>query len=290
MKVLKANQLDNNTSIGFLISQVMFFSGSLALIAAALVAFVFFKSFRPFRFIGISFVAVIALFTFMKAKDYYAVGIYPVIIAFGSVYLDRILTKKWKPVIFPLLICINLGIFLLTLKVVYPVLSPAEIRQNSAAFEKFGLLRWEDGKNHNLPQDFADMLGWREMAEKSLSAFAMLPSDELKNTLIICNNYGQAGALNYYNRTKMPEAYSFNTDYIYWLPHLKKIQNILLVGKKPGQEIIDMFKDFKLTGMVENEYAREKGTGIYLLTGANDALTEIFYKRVEDRKKKLDIF
>jgi len=44
-------------------------------------------------------------------------------------------------------------------------------------------------------------------------------------------NYGQAGALNYFNRTKMPEAYSYNTDYIYWLPRLKKIQNILLVER-----------------------------------------------------------
>jgi len=51
-----------------------------------------------------------------------------------------------------------------------------------------------------------------------------------------------------------------------------------------------MFKDFKLTGVVENEYAREKDTGIYLLTGANAALTEIFYKKVEDLKKNLDIF
>lgn len=134
------------------------------------------------------------------------------------------------------------------------------------------------------------MLGWLEMAQKSLSAFKMIPANELENTLIICNNYGQAGALNYYNRTKMPEAYSFNTDYIYWLPHLKKIQNILLVGKKPEQVVINMFKDFKLTGVVENEYAREKNTGIYLLTGANAAITEIFYKKVEDLKKNLDIF
>jgi len=68
----------------------------------------------------------------------------------------------------PLLIAFNLGIFLITLKVVYPIYAPAEIRQNSKAFEKLGLLRWEDGKNHNLPQDFADMLGWHEMADNHL--------------------------------------------------------------------------------------------------------------------------
>jgi hypothetical protein len=290
MKVLKHNQLDNNTSIGFLRSQVMFFFGSLPLTLGAVVAFVFFRPFRPYRFIGISFVAVISLFAILKAKDYYAIGIYPVVIAFGSVYIDSVLSKRWRPIVLPLLICINLGLFIITLKLVYPILTPPEIRQNSTAFEKFGMLRWEDGKNHNLPQDFADMLGWHEMADKSLAAFKMIPAGELENTLVICDNYGQAGALNYFNRTKMPEAYSFNTDYIYWLPHLKKIQNLLFIGKKPADKVIGMFKEFRLFGVVDNEYARENNTGIYLMTGASDLFTVVFYNLVEERKKKLDIF
>jgi 4-amino-4-deoxy-L-arabinose transferase-like glycosyltransferase len=290
MKVLKENQLDNNSSIGFLTSQLFFFFGSLPLTIAALISFFFFRSFRQYRFIGISYFVIIALFALFKAKGYYAVGIYPVIIAFGSVCFESILHGKWRYAIIPLLISINFFAFIITLKFVYPVLTPAEIRKNSAAFENMGLLRWEDGKNHNLPQDFADMLGWREMAEKSLSAYKMIPENEWGNTLIICNNYGQAGALNYYNRKRMPEAYAFNTDYIYWMPRLTKIQNIVLVGNEPAKEVIAMFKSFQLTGLVENEYAREKGTGIYLLTGANDAFTEIFYLRVEERKKKFDIF
>jgi hypothetical protein len=290
MKVLKENQLDNNTPVGFLISQVLFFFGSIPIIAGALIGFAFFKSFRQYRFIGISFAVIIALFAVLKAKSYYSVGIYPVIIAFGSIYIESILSKKWRFVVIPVLISINLAIFFLTVKMVYPVLTPAEIRLSAATFEKSGLLRWEDGKNHNLPQDFADMLGWREMAEKSLAAYKMIPVNELENTLFICSNYGQAGAINYYNRKRMPEVYAFNTDYIYWLPHLKKIKNILVVGNEPAKEVIGMFKDVKLTGVVENEYAREKNTGIYLLTGANDSFTGIFYERVEDRKSKLDIF
>jgi hypothetical protein len=153
-----------------------------------------------------------------------------------------------------------------------------------------GMLRWEDGKNHNLPQDFADMLGWHEMADKALTAYNMIPANEREKTLVICYNYGQAGALNYYNRKKMAEAYAFNTDYIYWLPQLKKIQNILLVGKKPGNDVTGAFKECRLIGVVENEQAREKDTEIYLLTGAIDLFTPIFYSKVEERKKKLDIF
>jgi hypothetical protein len=290
MKVLKHNQLDNNTSIGFLISQVVFFLGSLPLTLGAIAAFIFYKPFRPFRFVGICFVAVMALFAIMKAKDYYAVGIFPVMFAFGSLYLDSVVSKRWRLLVLPALICFNLYIFLATVKVIYPIYTPAEIRQHAKAFEKLGLLRWEDGKNHDLPQDFADMLGWREMADKSLAAYRMIPENELSNTLIFCDNYGETGALNYFDRKKMPEAYSFNTDYIFWLPHLKKIQNILLVGDKPSDKVAGMFNEIKLTGTVENEYAREKNTGIYLLLGAKNLFTPVFYNLAEDRKKKLDIF
>jgi hypothetical protein len=60
-------------------------------------------------------------------------------------------------------------------------------------------------------------------ADKSLEAYNMIPADERENTLVICYNYSQAGALNYFNSRKMPEAYAYNTDYIYWLPRLQII-------------------------------------------------------------------
>ena len=193
-------------------------------------------------------------------------------LGFGSVYIEKLISVKWKIIVVPLLIGINLVICILSSKLVLPLLSPEEIRGKSLLFEKMGLLRWEDGKNHDLPQDYADMLGWHEMADKALIAYKMIPENELESTLVFCDNYGQTGALNYYNRSKMKEAYSFATDYIFWLPHLTTIRNIILVG------------------VVENEYAREKGTGVYLITGAIPALTDIFYKLAEERKKKFEIF
>jgi hypothetical protein len=290
MKALKSSQLDNNTSAGFLKDQVLFFSGSLLLIVSAMVAFIYFRPFRPYRFVGLTFVLVIVLFAFLKAKGYYAIGLYPVILAFGSVYIERIFKRYWKPVVVSSLIMINLMVFILTVKIVYPIYSPSEIIQHTKEFEKLGMLRWEDGQNHALPQDFADMIGWKEMALKSLKAYKMIPVDELKYTLVFCDNYGQVGALNYYNRSKMPEAYSFNTDYIYWLPRLTLIKNILLVGKEPDKEIIHLFFSYKIIDSVGNAFAREKGTKIILLSGAKPEFTEIFYKKAEERKATFDIF
>ena len=290
MRVLKENQLDNNSYSGFVRGQIMFFFGSIPLTICAFLAFIRFKPFRIYRFIGLAVFAVLVLFTILKAKDYYAIGLYPVLFAFGSVYLESILSRKRKFIMIPLLISLNLLVFVFIIKTVFPVLTPPEIRANSAAFEKLGMLRWEDGKNHQLPQDFADMLGWKEMAGKALAAYEMLPKNELKNTLVFCDNYGQTGAVNYYNRGKMPEAYSFNTDYIYWLPYQSQVRNILLVGQKPSQKVIDMFAEIKLIGAVENEFAREKGTSIYLLTGGNDEVSGMINKLAEERKAKFDIF
>jgi hypothetical protein len=290
MKALKASQLINNTAAGFLKDQVLFFAGSLFLIVAGLTGFAFYKPFRQYRFVGISFIFILVLFTLLKAKGYYAIGLYPVILAFGSVYIESILNGKWKPVVISLLFAGNLFVFISTVHVVYPVYIPSRIIQHSPDFEKYGMLRWEDGINHALPQDFADMLGWKEMASKTLVAYHLIPASELINTLVFCDNYGQAGALNYYNRGKMKEAYSFNTDYIYWIPKQDRIQNVILVGNRPSKDIVKLFTAVKLIGTVENQYAREKGTQIYLLLGAKPAFTDLFYKKAEERIKNFEIF
>jgi hypothetical protein len=121
-------------------------------------------------------------------------------------------------------------------------------------------------------------------------AYKTIPESEKAQTLVFCDNYGQTGALNYYNRHKMPEAFSANTDYIFWLPRMKEIKNVLLVGDKPDDRIISMFTECKLTGTVTCEDAIEKGTGIFLLTGAGKDFTAEFYKMMEKRIAEFDIF
>lgn len=290
MMKLKENQLDNNSSTDFLKSQLLIFAGSLPLTISGLIAFIFYKPFKPYRFAGITFVVTMFLFTLFKAKDYYAIGLFPVLFAFAAVSLEKVLSGRWGIIFLSFIIAFNLLVFFQFAKFVFPVLSPGEIIRNDESFEKFGLLRWEDGKIHSLPQDYADMTGWREMSDKALEAYRRIPENEIENTLVFCDNYGQTGALNYYNRGKMKEAYSFNTDYIFWLPRMESIRNVLLVGEKPDDNVIKLFDNYSLIGSVENEFAREKGTGIYLLTGASLPFTGIFNNMADERKRNLDIF
>lgn len=288
MEALNDSQLVNISRADFLLDQFKYgLIGILTL--AAFLALLFFKPFRQYRFIGWTFIAVIALYTLSRAKSYYSIGLYPVMFAIGSVWLEVIL-KRLKHVVIPLIAILNVFIFFVIVKFLMPYQSPEEIILNRQSYERMGLLRWEDGVNHPLPQDFSDMLGWQEMADKALTAYKMIPVDELDNTLVFCDNYGQTGALNYYNKTKMTEAYSFNTDYIWWLPDMKVIKNVVLVGDRPDNGIIEMFSAFQRVGTVENEYARENGTAIWLMTGASPEFTEVFYKMAERRREEFDIF
>lgn len=290
MNALSERQLVNNDLRSFFWGQLMFFIGALPLTLAAFIGFIFYKPFKQYRYIAISFLAVMFLFVILKAKDYYSIGLYPVIIAFGALAIEKTIPSKMKKFIIPLLVINMIGSFLVSARIIHPVMSPEQIVENKEMFEKFGVLRWEDGKNHDLPQDFSDMLGWEEMASKALEAYNTIPDDEKNATLIFCDNYGHAGALNYYNRGKMPEAYSYNTDYIYWIPEMDTIKNVVLVGRMPENEITALFNECKISGVIENKYSREKGTAIIILKGADPSFTNLFYKMKKERIDKQEIF
>ncbi|NJN24510.1 MAG: hypothetical protein HC819_00170 [Cyclobacteriaceae bacterium] len=288
MRVLHQRQLVHVDRLGFLLDQIKF--GLLGFLAIpALWGLVFYKPFRPYRFVLFTYLTVMILFVISRGKNYYAIGLYPVLFALGAVYLERI-SKGQIIWIFPALGVVNIVAILAIVPFLMPLKSPEQIVANPGIFEKVGMLRWEDGKNHDLPQDFADMLGWREMAAKAAQAFEMIPEAEQQQTLVFCDNYGQTGAVNHYNRGRMPEAHSFTADYIFWLPKLDTIRNIVFVGELPDKEVVDMFEEYRWIGKVENTFAREHGTNIYLLLGGSDAVTRFFYQEAEERKKNWDIF
>jgi hypothetical protein len=199
------------------------------------------------------------------------------LLAFGAVYWERLCCKGWLKYTRVAWILLAIIPFAYAFNVIFPVLGPAAIEQRAKKFEKFGVLRWEDGRNHVLPQDFADMLGWREMAALSRKAYAQIPDSEKPHTLVICGNYGQAGALNYYNRgqrsDRVPAAVSFNADYIFWFPDLESIHYLILVDDEaPDERAHENASVFIKIGQVENPLAREYGTGVYLLKGISQKL------------------
>ena len=287
LEELARTQLVNVNRFDFLKEQLLFFMGSLFVILAAFVAFVIYKPFRKYRIFGWSFLFTIGLFVYLKAKGYYAIGLYPIFLAFGAVYLEQILSGKKIKYLRPVILALPILMFFPMLKVAFPNRTPQEIGQHAQQYKDFGLLRWEDGKDHALPQDFADMLGWKELARKVDSAYVQI-SDPV-HTLIYCDNYGQAGAINYYSKIKNIGAVSLNADYINWFRLDKEIRHVIRVKEifDNGEELIvsqPYFESVYRFDEITNEFARERGTTIYMLKKSKVNVNEILQKEIDERR------
>jgi hypothetical protein len=286
MSSLQETQLQNMSRLDFLKDQIIFFLGAFYLILAALVALAVYEPFKPYRFVGVTYLLVIVLYVCLRAKGYYAIGLYPVLIGFGSVYWEYLFRTGWKRYLRPVWIIGIVAAFVPVVTAVFPVKTPVQIHANAARFKSLNLLKWEDGKDHTLPQDFADMLGWKELADKAALAFAQVPEAEKPYTLVLCDNYGETGAVNYYAHGRLNPAVSFNADYVHWFPMDKPIKNVVLI-KEAGEEPLEasekwLFDSVTRIGSIENPYAREYGASVYLLTGARPELKDLLQKRISE--------
>ncbi|WP_281323729.1 glycosyltransferase family 39 protein [Flavobacterium sp. IMCC34518] len=285
LKELADTQLVYVDRLDFLKSQLLFFIGSFFVIVSGWLALLLYKPFQKYRLFFWSIIFTLAVFMYFKAKDYYAIGLYPIYISFGSVYLGNQLKEGWKRYLQPVLILIPILFFIQMYNAFFPNKSPEYIVNHAKPYQKYGLLHWEDGKDHLLPQDFADMLGWKELAIKVDSVVATLP--DLEHTLILCDNYGQAGAINYYTTNNKVVAHSFNADYINWFLLDKKIKNVILVKEendddKDRKTEIPLFDTVYLAGKRINKFAREPEISIYVLRGAKVDVN----KRIKDEMER----
>jgi len=288
LQQLADTQLIHVSRRDFLKNQLFFFFGALFVILAALYALLFNPEFKKFRFFFFLLVFTLAVFTYYKAKDYYAIGLYPIYIAFGAVYLGNLLKKGWKKYLLTTAIALPVLFFIPLSGVFFPNQSPQYIAQNAAPYQKYGLLRWEDGKDHALPQDFADMLGWKTLAEKVDSIATSLPHPE--QTLILCDNYGQAGAINYYKKNRQIRANSFNADYINWFDPDMKITDVILVKEmddedKQRTKEIPLFEKVYLADKRINPLAREQEISIYVLRRAKIDVQKRIQEEILEKKR-----
>ena len=284
MRELQQTQLQYISPLSFLSDQLIMFLPCCFVWPAGLYYVSFSPAERRFRFIGWAYVLVIIILLVGHGKNYYALGSYPALLAFGAYYLERITATRrtWRYVM--MVPVFGLGLILLPMAL--PLFEPARLEHfyKQVGAEKTGVLKWEDLRNHPLPQDFSDMLGWEEMAKKVAVAYHSLTPAEQQQTLIFCNNYGMAGAVNYYGRKyNLPEAYSDNASFLYWLPGNKPMTNLILVCTDTNElqhDYIKFFKSAQFTDSVTSKYAREHGDFIMLAKGADEWFARFFRQKI----------
>jgi hypothetical protein len=229
MEALRQQQLVHVSFASFLSWQLLL-GPSLFLAAAGAVWFVRAPAARPYRTLGLSCIAVFATLFVLRGKPYYVGPIYPTLFAAGAVWLGQTgpsaLARAGRVAavgaiaLYGVLIMPN-GL---------PILPPPAMARYGAALGISAVTRTNRGTMLRLPQDFADMIGWPERVALVAHVFDSLPPEKRAEAVLIGENYGEAGAIDFYGpRLGLPPAVSAAGSYWFFGP-----------GDKPGDVVISL--------------------------------------------------
>jgi len=285
LEELREEQLVNVRPLNFLLEQLLFFQAGTLVWGAGLVYLLFSKRAAPYRPLGLASLLTVGLLLLLRGKAYYTIGSYTILLVFGGLALERYLKRKvWKWTIAALLTLGTLPLLPLSLY----LLPNAELeRYCHYLVTQIGLdapMRWEDGKVYALPQDYADMNGWEEVAADIAEAYHDLDPEEQDNCLVFGGSYGHAGAINYYrSKYGLPkECYSMNSSYKIWIPREVDFDCMLLATDVRLDES-DWFEEVQLLDSIDNPYARDPGY-IYLRRQPKTDLREVWREWVAAEK------
>lgn len=285
---LSRSQFIHVSSREILVSQFIFFGpGSILWLTGLL--YVFSRSGKNYRLIGVAYLLTIVVLLCFKGKSYYSLGIYPCLIALGAVYLEAYTLKAVVPVFRTALALMVILYGMLLLPAAAPVLPVQKLIPYCAWISLHTGLefrRWEDGKIHALPQDFSDMFGWEEGARKTLYWYSSIPEKERGDYILCASDYGLAASVDYLGKEKdLPEVYNDSSGMIDWLPFTIHAHNVLYIGNSLEKDL-SMFKKVRLLDSIVNPYSREKGAYIAIATQCKTDLPSFWNKIYLQKKVK----
>jgi hypothetical protein len=171
------------------------------------------------RWIGIGFVALLALMIALHAKSYYMCDAYPALFALGAVSAER-----WTPrarFLRPVTVTLAALAGFVLVPLVLPVLPVEQFITYQAALSKvlpLGSLATEHHRRSVLPQTYADMHGWPQLAQVVAGVYDSLPSAERSQAVIVVQNYGEAAAIQFFSEPELPVVSGHN-QYFLWGTH-----------------------------------------------------------------------
>jgi hypothetical protein len=218
----------------FIIQQIFILNPlTLPLWLAGLWYFFFDRAGKRHRLLGITYLVVLALMIVFKGKNYYMLPIYPLLFAGGAVWWEKFFQDKrrvrWLKVAYPLLL-LTAGVLLAPMAA--PIL-PVETYLRYQKALGFEPPKTEVGHAGPLPQHFGDRFGWPEMVEEVARIYNSLPPDERAHAGIYANNYGEAGAIDFFGpKYGLPKAISPHQSYYLWGPRDYTGEVLILLQSK----------------------------------------------------------
>lgn len=217
-QLLEAGQHGKNVVVGpamYMLQEILI--TNLFLFPVWVIGVVWLLTRPPLRFLGYTYLILIAEMMVFHGKHYYPANVYPIVIAAGAVPIEtwtgRVLAARIAVIAYAL----ALGpIFL-------PYSLPILPEQSFVAYQhalgrvlhisSSTLATERNRETSTLPGDWADMHGWPELAASVQRVYDALPPRDRAAAVVFTGNYGEAGAVQFF-APQLPVISSHNQ---YWL-------------------------------------------------------------------------
>lgn len=208
------------SALGFLYQQVLTMNPlTLPLWLAGLYYYFFTQAGKPYRVFGWAFVILYVLFTISRAKLYFLAPAYPMLFAAGSLVVGQFVSKARRGWLKPAYISLMVLVALLLAPIAMPIVPPSLYGRVTAIVGGNAGIKVEDRSTGALPQQLADRFGWDTMTATAARVYHSLPKDEQAQACILTENYGEAGAIDFYGpQYHLPQAISGHNSYYLWGP------------------------------------------------------------------------
>lgn len=226
---------------------------------------VFDREGRRHRALGVVFLTVFAvLLANPHTKAEYIATAYPLLFACGGVAISR-LPGRWRAIAVPAIAALLVATGVVLAPLAMPILP---VKDYIAYSKALGVApsTAENLRLSELPQFFADMNGWEELARDVSGAYQTLPESERSRTVALVSNYGEAGALELYAaHYPLPRVICTHNAYWFWGVGATPITTFIRLGGQ-REKYLERYSDATLMGVHYSRYAMpyEDSLGIFI--------------------------
>ena len=242
---------------------------------------------KPYRALGWCYLVCYTVFFVLHGKNYYLAPAYPMLLAAGAVVLESAIDGKATENARPRRQWLKTAIAVVLLAsgarlapVVVPILSPDGFLAYAKSLPfKLPVMEHSHARVA-LPQWYADQFGWEEIADEAAVAWNRLPAAERSDCGIFAQDYGQAGAIDFFGRRSgLPPALSGHQTWFLWGPRGYSGNCMIVLDDR--KEVLERLWDHvEYVGTsADNPYALEKQIDVFICKGAKfGTLTELWPK------------
>lgn len=244
----------------YLLSEVVLFGPTAAIVwIAALVGLGFSNRWRPYRVFALQWAVFILVEVALHGKDYYAAALYPPLFAFGATVIEAAVPRA---ALRGALVALVVAVGLVAMPMALPIL-PVD---RFVAYE--GALGYKPAPMEtralsDLPQIYADMFGWREMARQVSQAYWALPEADRAKAVFAANNYGEAAAVDVFG-DRLPSSISGHNNYFIWGPRGHDGSVVIRVTGK-SEALKESYEEADIVAQLNDPHAMPDEAHLYVV-------------------------